>query len=53
VPRLLGLGLFVYAFLDCEEAGLDVPGVDSLWWLYAIKGPVFVAFVESNAYLWM
>lgn len=45
--------VFVYAFLDCDEAGLDVPGIDSLWWLYAIKGPVFEVFVKSNAYPWM
>jgi hypothetical protein len=42
--------VFGYTFAECEEAGLDIPGVDSIWLLDAFKGAVFQAVVVSNTF---
>jgi hypothetical protein len=41
--------VFVYAFAEYD----DLPGIDSLWLLYACKGPAFLGIVQSNASPWM
>ncbi len=33
--------VFVYAFVECEGMGLAIPGIDSIWLLYALKRPLF------------
>jgi hypothetical protein len=41
--------VFAYGFADCDEAGLDLPGIDSIWLLDVLRGAGFWAFVASNA----
>lgn len=42
--------VFQYGFEECGEAELNLPGVDSIWLLDALKGAVFLVGVESNAF---
>jgi len=48
--RTIHKEVFQYGFAECGEAGLDLPGVDSLWLLDALKGAVFFVIVESNTF---
>jgi hypothetical protein len=42
--------VFGYAVAECDEVGLPLPGVDSIWRLVASKGAVFDAAVLSNTF---
>jgi hypothetical protein len=42
--------VFGYAVAECDEAGVPLPGVDSIWRLVASKGAVFDAAVLSNTF---
>jgi hypothetical protein len=42
--------VFSYCFAGCEQAGLEIPGLDSVWLLVAQKGAVFKAVVLSNTF---
>lgn len=45
--------VFGYAFAECSEGMLDLPGVDSIWLLNWCKGPMFAGIVKSNGWPYM
>jgi len=42
--------VFVYTFGKCEDGGSAIPGIDSVWLLYAAKGAIFGGIVTSNTF---
>ena len=42
--------VFIYAFIECDDAGCAIPGIDSMWLLYAGKGAIFGGIVTSNKF---
>jgi hypothetical protein len=43
-------GVFRYVFVQCENGGLELPGIHSIWLLDAFRGAVFFAIVTSNTF---
>ena len=48
--RVIHPAVFVYTFVKCDDAGWAIPGIDSVWLLYAAKGAIFGGIVTSNTY---
>jgi hypothetical protein len=48
--RVIHPAVFVYTFIECDDAGLALPGIDSVWLLYAAKGAIFEGIVTSNTF---
>ncbi len=48
--RIIRDGVFRYVFVECEDGGLELPGVDSIWLLDAFRGAVFFVVVTSNTF---
>jgi hypothetical protein len=48
--RVIHPAVFVYTFIERDDAGLALPGIDSVWLLYAAKGAIFGGIVRSNTY---
>jgi hypothetical protein len=48
--RVIHPAVFVYTFVKCDDAGWAIPGIDSVWLLYAAKGAIFRGIVTSNTF---